>query len=61
MDASVEAAAAGAFGAMCTMASDCQSGVCEPFPAKGGSFCTMKCTSGPCPMGCNGMGYCKVP
>lgn len=64
-DSSPLDAAAGAFGAMCTSDTDCTSMDCSQFPAKGGGFCTVPCTTAAdCPpqaQGCNGMGQCKVP
>jgi hypothetical protein len=52
----------------CTMNSDCESMICGDYPAKGGMFCTNKCTmmtaAQDCPPpspGCNNMGLCKVP
>lgn len=58
-------AAPGTFGAPCMTAADCSSMDCNPFPAKGGSFCTQPCeVASDCPaqaLGCNGMGQCKVP
>ncbi len=64
-DASPLDAAAGAFGSMCTSNTDCTSMDCSDFPAKGGGFCTVPCTTAAdCPpqaQGCNGMGQCKVP
>jgi hypothetical protein len=64
-DSSGEAAAPGTFGAPCTLSadggSDCVSQDCQDFQGKGGYFCTMPCTPGPCPDGCNMMGQCKVP
>ncbi len=58
-------AAPGTFGAPCTSNADCNSMDCNPFPAKGGSFCTQPCeVASDCPaqaLGCNGMGQCKVP
>jgi len=64
-DSSGEAAAPGTFGAPCTLSADggndCVSQDCQDFQGKGGYFCTMPCTPGPCPDGCNMMGQCKVP
>ena len=53
------------FDCPCTQASDCQSGDCFDFAAKG-MKCTMPCTmASDCPnppnLGCNGMGQCKAP
>jgi hypothetical protein len=52
----------------CTTNDQCESGVCNAYPAKGGSFCTNPCTvatqAQDCPPpspGCNHMGSCKVP
>ncbi len=66
------AAAAGAFGATCTITSDtsteCTSGVCtDSIDQLGHDVCSQKCTVGmdtTCPVGsagqkCNGKGYCK--
>jgi hypothetical protein len=52
----------------CTRNEDCESNLCGDFPAKGGGFCTRRCTmataGADCPppsTGCNNMGLCKVP
>jgi hypothetical protein len=64
-DATPLDAAPGTFGSMCAANSDCNSMDCSDFPAKGGGFCTVPCTTpADCPpqaQGCNGMGQCKVP
>jgi hypothetical protein len=64
-DASPLDAAPGTFGSTCASNADCTSMDCWDFPAKGGGFCTVPCTSpADCPpqaQGCNGMGQCKVP
>jgi hypothetical protein len=64
-DGSWEAGAPGTFGAPCTQSSDCISGDCFDFNAKG-PHCTQPCTTNAdCPnppnLGCSGMGQCKVP
>ncbi len=64
-DANPLDAAPGTFGSTCASNADCTSMDCWDFPAKGGGFCTVPCTSpADCPaqaQGCNGMGQCKVP
>jgi len=55
-----------AFGASCTTAGDCSTDDCQLFAGMGGYYCTKPCqvdTDCPNPpnLGCNGMGYCKVP
>ena len=55
-----------AFGAACTTASQCSTDDCQLFAGMGGDYCTKPCTvDSDCPnppnLGCNGMGYCKVP
>jgi hypothetical protein len=54
--------------AACNTNDQCQSGICNAYPAKGGSFCVNACTAATqatdCPPpspGCNHMGFCKVP
>ncbi|HZS42335.1 MAG TPA: hypothetical protein VFF06_36140 [Polyangia bacterium] len=53
--------------AACATNDQCQSGICNAYPAKGGSFCVNACTpttqATDCPPpspGCNHMGFCKV-
>jgi hypothetical protein len=53
------------FACACTQGTNCQSGDCFDFSAKG-HFCTKPCAmTSDCPnppdLGCNGMGQCKVP
>jgi hypothetical protein len=50
----------------CESNADCMSGLCNPYPGKGGDFCTNVCTTDneatECPppgQGCNKMGVCK--
>ncbi len=54
--------------AACSSSDQCESGICNSYPAKGGSFCVNACTpddqATTCPppsTGCNHMGFCKVP
>src|SRR5262249_40217882 len=54
--------------APCTASEQCQSAICNAYPARGGSFCVNACTMATaaqdCPPpspGCNKMGFCKVP
>jgi hypothetical protein len=52
------------FGTACTTNTQCATGLCFNFNARG-MFCTEMCVNGACPdptsSGCNGMGVCKVP
>lgn len=56
------------FGASCLDNAQCASGVCFDYKVKG-TFCTQTCSSdSDCPattpttqLGCNGMGFCRVP
>lgn len=49
----------------CTQHADCASGLCQSYPAKGKSLCTLQCSAtAPCPSpspGCNNQGVCKAP
>lgn len=65
-----EAATGGKLGflAPCTSNTECESGLCKEYPARGGSFCSKTCqiatASIDCPPpspGCNNMGICKAP
>jgi len=56
----------GKLGASCTTNDDCDSKICNDYPAKGGYRCSNTCTSSTeavnCPApatGCNMMGFCK--
>jgi hypothetical protein len=56
----------GKLGSPCAKNEDCESGLCNPYPAKGGNLCSNTCdasnvaTNCPAPAtGCNKMGVCK--
>ncbi len=56
----------GKLGSPCTTDGDCDSHLCNPYPAKGGNKCTNSCdasnVASNCPapaVGCNNMGVCK--
>ena len=56
----------GKLGSSCEKNEDCETGICNSYPAKGGNLCSNSCDSSnaatQCPapaVGCNKMGMCK--